>query len=141
MAAQEAGDFCEEIEKLYDLLEVHRSRPSPPGRDWARDHWFQLQSVVDRIAVLQKEAKVKRGKGKAIVCAVRSVPSSCGGGQAAGTLSGAGCGCRAASGGNAAARTITGNQAGAVGGEAPRSDIERGSKKPAPEGGRHPHRN
>ncbi|XP_064361548.1 uncharacterized protein LOC112984442 [Dromaius novaehollandiae] len=50
MAAQKAGSFCEEIGKLFDLLEVHRSRPSLLGPDSARDHWFQLQSVVDQIA-------------------------------------------------------------------------------------------
>ena len=35
-----------------------------------KKHWFQPQSVVDRIRILQKEAKVKKGKGKAIICAV-----------------------------------------------------------------------
>ncbi|KGL80795.1 hypothetical protein N309_06728, partial [Tinamus guttatus] len=55
---------------LYDLLEEHRSCPSSQGRDWAKNHWFQLQSVVDRIRVLQKEAKAKRRKGKAIISAV-----------------------------------------------------------------------
>ena len=35
-----------------------------------RDHWFWLQSVVDRMKVLQKEDKVRRGKGKMIICAV-----------------------------------------------------------------------
>uniref|UniRef100_A0A8D0ET68 Uncharacterized protein n=1 Tax=Strix occidentalis caurina TaxID=311401 RepID=A0A8D0ET68_STROC len=57
-------------DKLYDLLEAHRSRPSVQGLDWGRKHWFQVQSVVDRIRVLQKEAKVKKGKGKSIICAV-----------------------------------------------------------------------
>ncbi|XP_075302410.1 LOW QUALITY PROTEIN: uncharacterized protein LOC142365467 [Opisthocomus hoazin] len=77
MAAQQAADTCdcvsvraEETERLYDFLEVHRARPSLQGQGWARDHWFRLQSVVDRMKVLQKEARVKRGKGKAIICAV-----------------------------------------------------------------------
>uniref|UniRef100_A0A8D0FNC9 Uncharacterized protein n=1 Tax=Strix occidentalis caurina TaxID=311401 RepID=A0A8D0FNC9_STROC len=58
------------IDKLYDLLEAHWSRPSVQGLDCVRKHWFQVQSVVDRIRVLQKEAKVKKGKGKSIICAV-----------------------------------------------------------------------
>lgn len=58
------------IDKLYDLLEAHRSRPSPQGQDWAKEHWFQPQSVVDRIRVLQKEARVRPGRGKAVICAV-----------------------------------------------------------------------
>ncbi|XP_042644246.1 uncharacterized protein LOC122152922 [Tyto alba] len=77
MLTSEAADACDDvlsgaegIDKLYDLLEAHRSRPSIQGQDWAKNHWFQPQSVVDRIRVLQKEAKVKRGKGKAIICAV-----------------------------------------------------------------------
>uniref|UniRef100_A0A8B9M0A1 Uncharacterized protein n=1 Tax=Accipiter nisus TaxID=211598 RepID=A0A8B9M0A1_9AVES len=64
----EKGEF--RIDKLYGLLEVHRSRPSLQGQDWAKNQWFQPQSVVDRIRILQKEAKVKKGKGKAIICAV-----------------------------------------------------------------------
>ncbi|XP_074682581.1 uncharacterized protein LOC141924255 [Strix aluco] len=77
MGTLPAVDVCDEvllrgegIDKLYDLLEAHRSRPSVQGLDWARKHWFQVQSVVDRIRVLQKEAKVKKGKGKSIICAV-----------------------------------------------------------------------
>ncbi|XP_074669757.1 uncharacterized protein LOC141918805 [Strix aluco] len=75
MAAQKAADAyvpspVKGIDKLYDLLEAHQSRPSLQGQDWAKTHWFQPQSVVDRIRVLQKEAKVRRGKGKAIICAV-----------------------------------------------------------------------
>uniref|UniRef100_A0A663EGK8 Uncharacterized protein n=1 Tax=Aquila chrysaetos chrysaetos TaxID=223781 RepID=A0A663EGK8_AQUCH len=62
--------WVEGIDQLYDLLEAHRSRPSLQGQDWAKNHWFQPQSVVDRIRILQKEAKVKKGKGKAVICAV-----------------------------------------------------------------------
>uniref|UniRef100_A0A8C0IHA1 Uncharacterized protein n=1 Tax=Bubo bubo TaxID=30461 RepID=A0A8C0IHA1_BUBBB len=58
------------IDKLYDLLEAHQSCPSLQGQDWAKSHWFQPQIVVDRIRVLQKETKVRRGKGKALICAV-----------------------------------------------------------------------
>ncbi|XP_074666883.1 LOW QUALITY PROTEIN: uncharacterized protein LOC141917524 [Strix aluco] len=77
MAALKAANVSDDvpsgakgIDKLYDLLEAHRSRPSVQGLDWVKKHWFQPQSVVDRIRVSQKEAKVKRGKGKAIICAV-----------------------------------------------------------------------
>jgi len=77
MAALQAADTCdcvsvraEEAERLYDFLEAHRARPSLQGQGWARDHWFRLQNVVDRMKVLQKEARVKRGKGIAIICAV-----------------------------------------------------------------------
>lgn len=77
MDAQKTVDVCdfvpsrvEGIDKLYGLLEVHRSRPSLQGQDWAKPQWFQPQSVVDRIRILKKEAKVKKGKGKAIICAV-----------------------------------------------------------------------
>jgi len=61
---------AEETERLYDFLEAHRARPSLQGQGWVRDHWFRLQSVADRMKVLQKEARVRRGKGKAIICAV-----------------------------------------------------------------------
>jgi len=77
MAAQQTADTCdcvyvqaEEAERLYYFLEAHQARPSLLGQGWARDHWFRLQSVVDRMKVLQKEARVKREKGKAIICAV-----------------------------------------------------------------------
>ncbi|GAB0189146.1 hypothetical protein GRJ2_001379900 [Grus japonensis] len=77
MAAQKAGDICdcapvrtEEIDKLDDFLELYRSRPSLLGQDWARGHCLQLRSVIDRMTVVQKEAKVKKGTGKAIICAV-----------------------------------------------------------------------
>jgi len=77
MATQQAADTCdcastwaEEAERLYDFLEAHQAHPSLQGQGWVRDHWFRLQSVVDRIKVLQKEARVKRGKEKAIICAV-----------------------------------------------------------------------
>ncbi|XP_069631326.1 LOW QUALITY PROTEIN: uncharacterized protein [Haliaeetus albicilla] len=80
MVSQKTVDVCdfvpsrvEGIDKLYGLLEVHRSHPSLQGQDWAKNHWFQPQSVVDRIRILQKEAKVKKGKGKAIICAVLGV--------------------------------------------------------------------
>jgi len=83
MAAQQAVHTCdcasmqaEEGERLSEFPEAHRARPSLQGQGWARDHWFRLQSVVDRIKVLQKEARVKRGKGKAIFC----VFDCCGGG-------------------------------------------------------------
>ncbi|XP_069626013.1 uncharacterized protein [Haliaeetus albicilla] len=77
MDAQEIVGVCdsapsrvEGIEKLYDLLEDYQSCPSVQGQYWARNHWFQPQSVVDKIRVLQEKAKVKKGKGKAIICAV-----------------------------------------------------------------------
>ncbi|XP_074769749.1 uncharacterized protein LOC141963913 [Athene noctua] len=70
MCCDDAPSEAEGIDILYDLLEAHRSHPSIQGRDWAKNHWFQPQSVVDRIRVLQKEAKVRKGKGKAIICAV-----------------------------------------------------------------------
>jgi len=80
MAAPQEADTCdcvsmwaEEAESLYDFLEAHQARPSLQGQGWARDHWFRLQSVVDRMKVLQKEARVKSGKGKAIICAVLGV--------------------------------------------------------------------
>jgi len=60
----------EETERLYNFLEAHQTCPSLWGQDWMRDHWFWLQSVVDRMKVLQKEDKVRRGKGKMIICAV-----------------------------------------------------------------------
>ena len=77
MDARETVGVCdsapsrvEGIEKLYDLLEDYRSCPSVQGQGWAKKHWFQPQSVVDRIRILPKEAKVKKGKGKAIICVV-----------------------------------------------------------------------
>jgi len=77
MATQQAADTCgyvsmqgEEAERLYDFLEAHRARPSLQGQGCVRHHWFQLQSVVDRMKVLQKEDRVKRGKEKVIICVV-----------------------------------------------------------------------
>ncbi|XP_010572417.1 PREDICTED: uncharacterized protein LOC104835879 [Haliaeetus leucocephalus] len=44
--------------------------PLTPGTRMGKKHWFQPQSVVERIRILQKEGNVRRGKGKAIICAV-----------------------------------------------------------------------
>ncbi|XP_042665587.1 uncharacterized protein LOC122155633 [Centrocercus urophasianus] len=55
---------------LFDLLEKHGARPSLSGVDWARQNWHNLQSVSDRISVLQNEARTRAGKGKAFICAV-----------------------------------------------------------------------
>ncbi|XP_040977259.1 uncharacterized protein LOC121232857 [Aquila chrysaetos chrysaetos] len=57
-------------EALFDFLEKHKARPSVLGIDWAQGNWYNLQSVVDRMVALQKDARVRSGKGKAIVCAV-----------------------------------------------------------------------
>ena len=57
-------------ETLFKLLEKHKSRPSVPGMDWARGNWYNLQAVTDRIVALQKDAKVRSGKGKGFICAV-----------------------------------------------------------------------
>jgi len=57
-------------QRLSDFPEAHRARSELQGQGWARDHWFLLQSVVDRMKVLQKEASVTRGEGKAIIGAV-----------------------------------------------------------------------
>ena len=55
---------------LFDLLEKHGARPSLSGVDWARQNWYNLQSVSDRISVLQKNARTRAGKGKSFICAV-----------------------------------------------------------------------
>ncbi|XP_052529540.1 uncharacterized protein LOC128076184 [Tympanuchus pallidicinctus] len=55
---------------LFDLLEKHGARPSLSGVDWARQNWHNLQSVSDRISVLQNEARSRAGKGKSFICAV-----------------------------------------------------------------------
>mgnify|MGYP001855989429 CR=1 FL=1 len=55
---------------LFDLLEKHGARPSLSGVDWARQNWHNLQSVSDRIRVLQNEARTQAGKGKSLICAV-----------------------------------------------------------------------
>ncbi|XP_048793816.1 uncharacterized protein LOC125689990 [Lagopus muta] len=55
---------------LFDLLEKHGARPSLSGMDWARQNWYNLQSVSDRISVLQNEARTRAGKGKSFICAV-----------------------------------------------------------------------
>lgn len=59
-----------EIEKLFGFLETHNLRPSIQGQLWAKDHWPQPQSVIDRITVLQREARLKSGKGKGLICAI-----------------------------------------------------------------------
>ncbi|XP_052520677.1 uncharacterized protein LOC128071716 [Tympanuchus pallidicinctus] len=55
---------------LFDLLEKHGARPSLSGMDWARQNWYNLQSVSDRISILQKNARTRAGKGKSFICAV-----------------------------------------------------------------------
>ncbi|XP_015735124.2 LOW QUALITY PROTEIN: uncharacterized protein LOC107322042 [Coturnix japonica] len=55
---------------LFDLLEKHGARPSLSGVDWARQNWYNLQSVSDRISVLQRNARSRAGKGKSFICAV-----------------------------------------------------------------------
>lgn len=55
---------------LYGLLEKHKARPSLPGIEWAKKNWHNLQSVIDRISALQKDAKLRPRKGKSIVWAV-----------------------------------------------------------------------
>ncbi|XP_072216495.1 uncharacterized protein [Excalfactoria chinensis] len=55
---------------LFDLLEKHGARPSLSGVDWARQNWHNLQSVSDRICVLQHGARTRAGKGKSFICAV-----------------------------------------------------------------------
>jgi len=55
---------------LFDLLEKHGARPSVSGVDWARQNWYNLQSVSERISVLQKNARTRAGKGKTFVCSV-----------------------------------------------------------------------
>ncbi|XP_072216512.1 uncharacterized protein [Excalfactoria chinensis] len=55
---------------LFDLLEKHGARPSLSGVDWARQNWHNLQSVSDRICVLQHGARTQSGKGKSFICAV-----------------------------------------------------------------------
>ncbi|GAB0204356.1 hypothetical protein GRJ2_002901200 [Grus japonensis] len=57
-------------EVLFDFLEKHRAQPSVPGVDWAQGNWHNLQSVVDRMGALHKDARLRAGKGKAIICAV-----------------------------------------------------------------------
>ena len=57
-------------ETLFKLLEKYKSKPSVPGMDWARGNWYNLQAVTDRIVALQKDAKVRSGKGKGFICAV-----------------------------------------------------------------------
>ncbi|XP_072216209.1 uncharacterized protein [Excalfactoria chinensis] len=55
---------------LFDILEKHASRPSSSGMDWARENWYNLQAVSDRICVLQHGARTRAGKGKSFICAV-----------------------------------------------------------------------
>ncbi|XP_009579700.1 PREDICTED: uncharacterized protein LOC104079376, partial [Fulmarus glacialis] len=57
-------------EVLFEFLEKHNARPSVPGIDWAQGNWYNLQNVVDRTSALQKDARVRSGRGNAIVCAV-----------------------------------------------------------------------
>ncbi|XP_065592066.1 uncharacterized protein LOC136048350 [Cyrtonyx montezumae] len=59
---------CEGV--LFELLEKHGAKPSLTGVDWARQNWYNVQSVSDRISVLQKNARTRAGKGKAFICAV-----------------------------------------------------------------------
>ncbi|XP_074775790.1 uncharacterized protein LOC141966683 [Athene noctua] len=44
------------LDSFYALLAKYGARPSPPGEDWARDNWTDLQSVTDRVISLQDES-------------------------------------------------------------------------------------
>ncbi|XP_021238285.1 uncharacterized protein LOC110390976 [Numida meleagris] len=63
-------DTMKSEDVLFDLLEKHGARPSLSGVDWARQNWYNLQSVSDRISVLQNEARTRAGKGKSFICAL-----------------------------------------------------------------------
>ena len=55
---------------FFDLLEKHGAQPSLSGVDWTRKNWHNLQSVSNRVRVLQNEAHTRAGKGKSFICAV-----------------------------------------------------------------------
>ena len=57
-------------EVLYNFLEKHNTRLLVPGDDWAQNNWYNLQSVTDRISTFRKDARLRPGKGKSIICAV-----------------------------------------------------------------------
>ncbi|XP_069664901.1 uncharacterized protein [Haliaeetus albicilla] len=58
------------LDSFYALLTKYGARPSPPGEEWARDNWANLQSVTDQVISIHNEARSRSGKGKAIICAV-----------------------------------------------------------------------
>uniref|UniRef100_A0A8B9NM80 Uncharacterized protein n=1 Tax=Accipiter nisus TaxID=211598 RepID=A0A8B9NM80_9AVES len=58
------------LDSFYALLAKYRAQPSPPGEEWARDNWENLQSVTDRVISIHNEARSQSGKGKVIICAV-----------------------------------------------------------------------
>ncbi|XP_052631149.1 uncharacterized protein LOC128136084, partial [Harpia harpyja] len=58
------------LDSFYALLAKYGAQPSPPGEEWARDNWANLQSVTDRVISIHNEARSRSGKGKAIICAV-----------------------------------------------------------------------
>lgn len=53
---------------LDNLLDEFGAKLSLPGMGWARNYWCNIQAIVDLISTLHAEAKVKKGKGKPIVC-------------------------------------------------------------------------
>lgn len=55
---------------LFTLLDEFAARPSPPGMDWARNNWYNIQALVDRVSVLRAGVRLKRCKGKPIVCSL-----------------------------------------------------------------------
>ena len=65
--------FCDSMEHnakaLVDWLNEFGAKPSPPGMEWAQSNWWNIQPIADRIAALWAGAKVKKGKGKPVVCA------------------------------------------------------------------------
>lgn len=52
------------------LSEKQKARPSLPGVERAEKSGHNLHSVTDRISALPKDAKLRPGKGKSVVCAV-----------------------------------------------------------------------
>lgn len=64
------SDMGHNAQALFTLLDEFGARPSPPGMDWARNNWYNIQALVDRVSVLRTGAKLKKGKGKPMVCSV-----------------------------------------------------------------------
>ncbi|GAB0209719.1 hypothetical protein GRJ2_003437600 [Grus japonensis] len=59
------------------LLQKYKCAPSQVGIEWAQKFWKDEDKVTERIEQCRSEQKIKKGKGKGIVCAVLGACLSC----------------------------------------------------------------
>uniref|UniRef100_A0A8B9NYL3 Uncharacterized protein n=1 Tax=Apteryx owenii TaxID=8824 RepID=A0A8B9NYL3_APTOW len=59
------------------LLHKYKCAPSQAAKEWAQKFWKDEDKVVERIEQCRSQQKIKKGKGKGIICAVLGACLSC----------------------------------------------------------------